>query len=181
MGKLRLSIKSSGVLEVYGIVDLVFNGVTIESNKQLTADPVALEYDVDILTNAVNSLKVSLLNDKAYDANGDGDYGDAGDQTLLVSVTALSYSVNGVNFTTLLPQLATNYTVPDGIYAGNVITLTESVTSFSSYGVDYAITFNSDGIINSAHISGLKVKILPNGNLQNLVDGKTYNSDGNEV
>jgi hypothetical protein len=181
MGKLRLSIKSTDVLGKYGIVDLDFNGVTIESNKQLTADPVALEYDVDILTDTANSLKVSLLNDQAYDANQDGDFSDAGDQTLLVSVTALSYSVNGVNFTTLLPQLATNYTVPDGIYAGNVITLTESVTSFSSYGVDYAITFNSDGIINSAQISGLKVKILPNGNLRNLVDGKTYNSDGNEV
>ena len=181
MGKLRLSIKSNDVLGVYGIVDLVFNGATIESNRQLTADPVALEYDVDILTDAVNSLKVNLLNDQAHDANQDGDYNDEEDQTLIVSVTALSYSVDGVNFTTLLPQLATSYTVPSGIYAGNVLILTESVTSFGSFGVDYAITFNSDGIINSAQISGLKGKLLPNGNYLDLVTGKTYDPDGNEV
>ena len=181
MGKLRLSIKSTDVLGVYGIVDLVFNGTTIESNRQLTADPVALEYDVDILTDSVNSLKVSLLNDQAHDANQDGDFLDAEDQLMITSVTALSYSADGVNFTTLLPQLATSYTVPDGLFAGNVLTLTESVTAFDSYGVDYTITFNSDGVINSEQISGLQGKILPNGNLQNLIDGKTYDSDGNVV
>ena len=181
MGKLRLDINSTDVLGVYGIVDLVFNGVTIESNKQLTADPVTLEYDVDILTAADNSLKVNLLNDQAHDANQDGDFLDAEDQILIASLTALSYSTDGVNFTTLLPQLATSYTVPDGIYAGNVLTLTESVTSFNSYEIDYAITFNSDGIINSDQISGLKGKILPNGNYIDLVDGKTYDPDGNVV
>jgi hypothetical protein len=181
MGKLRLTLNSTNVLGVYGIVDLVFNGDTIESNKQLTADPVALEYDVDILTAADNSLKVSLLNDQAHDANQDGDFLDAEDQVLTASLTALSYSTDGANFTTLLPQVATSFTVPDGIYAGNVITLTESITSFGSYGADYAITFNSDGIINSDQISGLKGKILPNGNFQDLVNGITYDSDGNVV
>jgi hypothetical protein len=181
MGKLRLSIKSTDVLGVYGIVDLVFNGATIESNKQLTADPVALEYDVDILTAADNSLKVNLLNDQAHDANQDGDFLDAEDQVLTASLTALSYSTDGANFTTLLPQIATSFTVPDGVYAGNVITLTESVTSFGSYGVDYAITFNSDGIVETEYCSGLKGKILPNGNYVDLINGKTYDSDGNEV
>ena len=181
MGKLRLSIKSTDVLGVYGIVDLVFNGNTIESNRQLTADPVALEYDVDILTDAVNSLKVSLLNDQAHDANQDGDFSDPEDQIMIALVTALSYSIDGVNFTTLLPQVSTSYTVPTGLYAGNVLTLTESVTSFNSYGVDYAITFNSDGIINSAQISGVKGKILPNGNFQDFVTGKTYDPNGNEI
>jgi len=181
MGKLRLDIKSNDVLGVYGIVDLIFNGVAIESNRQLTADPVALEYDVDILTDAVNSLKVSLLNDQAHDSNQDGDFSDAEDQLLLALVTALSYSVDGVNFITLLPQLATSYTVPSGLYAGNVITLTENVTSFGSYGIDHEIMFNSDGIVDSPYVSGLKGKVLPNGNFQDLVGGKTYDSSGNEV
>jgi hypothetical protein len=181
MGKLRLSIKSTDVLGVYGIVDLVFNGVTIESNRQLTADPVALEYDVDILTDAVNSLKVNLLNDQAHDADQNGDFTGEEDQTLRAVVSSLSYSIDGTTYVTLLPQVATSFTVPDGIYAGNVITLTESITSFGSYGADYAITFNSDGIINSDQISGLKGKILPNGNFQDLVNGITYDSDGNVV
>jgi hypothetical protein len=181
MGKLRLNIKSNDVLGVYGIVDLVFNGATIESNKQLTADLVALEYDVDVLTGAVNSLKVNLLNDQAHDADQDGDFTDAENQTLAAQVTALSYSTDGVSFTTLLPQLATSYTVPSGIYAGNVITLTYSVTSFDSYGVDYVITFNSDGIVNSQYITGLLGKILPDGSYQDLVNNTTYDPDGNIV
>jgi hypothetical protein len=170
MGKLRLSIKSTDVLGTYGIVDLIFNGVTIESNKQLTADSVALEYDVDILTDTVNSLKVNLLNAQAHE-----------DQFLSASMTAFSYSIDGANFTTLLPQVATSFTVPDGLYAGDVLILTESVTSFNSYGVDYTITFNSDGIVNSQYISGLKGKILPDIGFQDLVDGKTYDPDGNVV
>ena len=171
MGKLRLTLSSTNVLGVYGIVDLVFNGIIIKSNKQLTADPLALEYDVDILTGSVNSLKVSLLNAQAHE-----------DQTYLVaSLTTLSYSIDGVNFTTLLPQVATSFTVPDGLFAGDVLTLTESVTSFDSYGVDYTITFNSDGIVDSQYISGLKGKILPDIGFQDLVDGKTYDPDGNVI
>jgi hypothetical protein len=171
MGKLRLDIKSNDILGVYGIVDLVFNGVAIESNKQLTTDPIALEYDVDILTDADNTLKVSLLNDRAHDANQDGVF----DKFMTVSVTALSYSADGVNFTTLLPQVATSYTVPDGLYAGNVLTLTESVTSFNSLGINYSIAFNSDGIVNSTLISGVLGKVdLSNETYQDLVTGITY-------
>ena len=178
MGKLRLDINSNDVLGTYGIVDLIFNGVTIESNKQLTAEPVTLEYDVNILTNAVNSLKISLLNDRAHIANQGSDFEN---QYLMAKVTALSYSADGVSFTTLLPQLATSYTVPSGIYAGNVVTLTEGVSEFQSYGADYTLSFNSDGIINTDQVSGVKIKLLANKNLQDLVNGKTYDPDGNEV
>lgn len=171
MGKLRLDIKSNDILGVYGIVDLVFNGVTIESNKQLTADPIALEYNVDILTDADNTLKVSLLNGRPHD-----------DKFMTVSVTALSYSADGVNFTTLLPQVATSYTVPDGLYAGNVLPLTESVTSFNVLGKNYSIAFNSDGIVNSALISGVLGKVdLSNETYQDLVTGITYDRAGNEI
>ena len=96
-------------------------------------------------------------------------------------VSALSYSINDTTYTTLLPQAATSYTVPSGQYAGNVLILTENVSQFVSYDTDYAITFNSDGIVNTNYCSGLRGKILENGNFQDLVNGKTYDPDGNEV
>ncbi len=181
MAKLRLSINSTDVLGVYGIVDIKFNGATLASSKQLSATVESLEYNVDILTSSDNILNISLLNDQAHDANSNGDFSDASDQTLRAIVSALSYSIDDTTYTTLLPQVATNYTVPGGLYAGNVVTLTESVTESSSYGADHAITFNSDGIVNSEFISGVQWKLLENGNLQDLVNGKTYDPDGNEV
>jgi hypothetical protein len=181
MGKLQLDINSTNVLGVYGIVDIVFNGINLVTSKQLSATVESLEYDVDILTSSDNTLNISLLNNQAHDANSDGDFSDAGDQTLRAIVSALSYSIDDTTYTTLLPQVATNYTVPGGLYAGNVLVLTESVTEFNSYGADYVLAFNGDGIVNSEFISGVKWKLLENGNLQDLINGKTYNSDGNEV
>jgi hypothetical protein len=181
MAKLRLSINSTDVLGTYGIVDIVFNGTTLISAKQLSATVENLEYNVDILTSSDNTLNISLLNDQAHDANSDGDFNDAEDQVLRVQVSNLAYSSDNTNYITLLPQAATSYTIPSGSYAGNVITLTESVTQFSSYGADHILTFNSDGIVNSEFISGLKGKILENGNFLDLTSGKTYDADGNEV
>ena len=181
MSKLRLDIKSTGVVGVYGIVDIAFNGATLAASKQLSATVESLEYDVDILTPGNNVLKIALLNHQAHDANNDGDFNDAEDQTLQSILSSLSYSTDDVNYTTLIPQAATSYTVPSGTYAGNVVTLTESVNTFTSYGADYAITFNSDGIVNTEYCSGLKGKILPNGNFQDLLSGNIYYLDGNLV
>jgi hypothetical protein len=181
MSKLRLDINSTSVLGVYGIVDIVFNGTNLASSKQLSATVESLEYDVDILTSSDNVLKIALLNDQAHDANGDGDYTDEDDQVLKASVTGLSYSIDGVSFTTLLPQLATSYTVPSGPYVGNVIILTDSVTEFVSYDTEHELVFNSDGIVTNDYFIGIKGKILENGNYQDLVEGKIYDINGNEV
>lgn len=181
MGKLRLDINSTDVLGTYGIVDIVFNGINLATSKQLSATVESLEYDADILTSGNNVLKIALLNDQAYDANGDGDFNDPADQTLKAVVSSLGYAVDGVNFTTLLPQTATSYTVPSGLYAGNVVPLTESVPAFNSFGPNYTLTFNSDGIVNTEYCSGLLGKVLPNGNFQDLVNGVTYDPDGNPV
>jgi len=181
MGKLRLAINSSDVLGVYGIVNIIFNGVTLASSKQLSATVESLEYDADILTSSNNVLKIALLNDRAHDANNDGDFNGPEDQTLRAIVSSLSYATDGVNFTTLLPQVATSYTVTTGPYSGNVIALTESVSAFTSYGADNAITFNSDGIVTTDYCSGLLAKMLPNGNYLNLRNGKTHDPDGYEV
>jgi hypothetical protein len=181
MAKLRLSINSTDVLGVYGIVNIVFNGATLASAKQLSATVENLEYNIAGIDNTSNTLKISLLNDQAHDANSDGDFLDAGDQIMQAVVSALSYSINDTTYTTLLPQNATSYTVPNGTNAGMILILTENVTQFNSYGADHAITFNSDGIVNTNYCSGLKGKILENGNFQDLVDGKTYDADGNVV
>ena len=181
MAKLRLSIKSTAVLGVYGIVDIVFNGVALASSKQLSAAVESLEYNIAGIDNTSNTLKISLLNDQAHDANNDGDYLDAGDQTLQAVVSALSYSIDDATYTTLLPQAATSYTVPSGPYYGNVISLTENVSEFGSYGLASELVFNSNGIVTNAYCSGVKGKVLENGNYQDLVAGKTYDINGNEV
>jgi hypothetical protein len=169
------------VLDVYGIVDIVFNGTTLVASKQLSATVENLEYNIAGIDNTSNTLKILLLNDQAHDANNDGDYNDAGDLIMQVIVSALSYSINDTTYTTLLPQAATSYTVPSGPYVGNVIPLTESVTQFMLCGNNEELVFNSDGIVNNSHISGLQGKILENGNYQNFLDGKTYDPNGNEV
>ena len=181
MGKLRLSLNSTKISTgTYGQVDIKFNGSIIESNRQLSNTVETLTYDVTI-DNTSNTLGIALLNAQAYDFNTDGIYLDEENETTKIQVSSLEYSIDNTNYITLLPQAATSYTIPGGIYAGNVVTLTESVTQFTSYGVDYALTFNSEGIVNTEYCSGLRGKVLPNGNFQDLVTGKTYDADGNEV
>ena len=184
MGKLRLDINSTRVERTnkgnYGIVDIVFNGTTLESSKQLSATVESLEYDV-VIDNTSNTLKIALLNNVGHDANNDGDYTDEGDEVLKAIVSSLSYSIDNTTYTTLLPQAATSYTVPGGLYAGNVLILTESVTQFTSYDLTGELLFNDDGIVNSTQISGVKLKVLENGSVQDLVNEKTYDADGNEI
>ena len=181
MGKLRLDINSTKLPDgTYGQVDIKFNGSIIESNRQLSNTVETLTYDVTI-DNTSNTLGIALLNAQAYDFNNDGFYKDEENETTKIQVSSLEYSIDNTNYITLIPHAATSYTIPGGIYAGNVVTLTESVTQFTSYGVDYALTFNSDGIVHSAFISGLQFKLLENGNLHNLESGKIYDPNGIEV
>ena len=183
MGKLRLDISSTESRGNYGIVDLIFNGVTIAPLKQLSATVESLEYDVDILTAANNILKVAVLNPQAYDANGDGDYTNiqAGDQVLQAVVSALSYSADGVNFTTLLPQVEITRTIPSGPKAGTVYILTYGNSSFISYGPDYFIEFNSDGIVTNEYIRGVRVKVLEDGNFLVVQSGDIFDLEANKV
>lgn len=181
MGKLRLDINSTSVRGAYGIVDIVFNGTTLASTKQLSATVVSLEYNAEILTSSNNSLKISLLNAQANDANGDGEFTGPEDETMQAIVSALSYSTDDSNFITLLPQAHTSYTFTSGLLAGNVLTLTENVSSFTSYGLDHTVEFNSDGIVNSSYISGVRGKFLPDGNYQDFVNNKLYDPNGVEI
>ena len=173
MGKLRLNINSTDVLGIYGIVNIVLNGTNLASSKQLSATVESLEYDVDILTSSDNVLKISLLNDQAHDANGDGDFTDAEDQTLRAVVSSLSYAVDGVSFTTLLPQTQTTHTVPSGINAGETVTFKLNVSEFVSYGPDYELKFAVNyGLLNNTYLKAYAVR---------LVDGIYYDDEGNVV
>ena len=183
MGKLRLDINSIESQGVYGIVDLIFNGVTIAPLKQLSATVESLEYDVEILTASDNVLKVAVLNPQAYDADGDGDYNNTqvGDQVLQAVVTALSYAADGVEFTTLLPQTEIKYTIPGGDQAGGVKILTPAFASFSSYGPEYSINFNSDGIVTNQYITGDRIKQLEDGTFQIVNTGVIKDANWNTV
>jgi hypothetical protein len=173
MGKLRLDINSTDVLEVYGIVDIVFNGTNLASSKQLSATVESLEYDVDILTSGDNVLKISLLNDQAHDANSDGDFNDAEDQTLQAVVSGLSYSADGVTFATLLPQVETTHTVSSGTHAGETVTLDLAVSGFVSYGPDYELKFDTEsGLLNNDYLTAYSIR---------LVDGVYYDAEGNAI
>ena len=173
MAKLRLSINSTDVLGVYGIVDIVFNGTTLVASKQLSATVENLEYNIAGIDNTSNTLKISLLNDQAHDANNDGDFLDAGDQTLRAVVSALSYSIDNTTYTTLLPQAATNYTVPSGQYAGETVTLNLDVSEFVSYGLDYELKFDTDsGLLNNDYLRAYTIR---------LVDGIYYDAEGNVI
>jgi hypothetical protein len=184
MGKLRLDINSTYVERSsrghYSIVDIVFNGTTLESAKQLSATVESLEYDVGI-DNTSNTLKIAVLNHIGDDANNDGEFTAPTDQTMQAVISALSYSIDDTTYITLLPQAVTTYTMPSGSTAGTVVALTDNVPQFVSYGEAGELAFNSDGIVNSTQISGVKIKVLENGNIQDLIDGKTYDPDGNEV
>lgn len=170
MGKIRFNINSSDVLGVYGIVDIVFNGVTLASSKQLSETVESLEYNVDILTSSDNTLKIHLLNDQAHDSNNDGDYSDTGDQSLVARVSNLSYSVDGATFTTLLPQTEVNHTIPSGVNAGTSILMRPAISQFISYG-DYTLKFDNDGLLNTPHFQECyNVK---------LIDGVYYDGAGN--
>ena len=176
MAKLRLSINSTSVLGVYGIVDIVFNGTTLVSAKQLSETVENLEYDIASIDNTSNTLKISLLNDQAHDSNSDGDFNDAEDQVLRAQVSNLTYSSDGSNYITLLPQAATSHTI-----AGTVVIMTENILQFGSYGLDNELIFNNDGIVYNDYCTGVMGKVLENGNYLNLINGKTYGPDGNEV
>jgi hypothetical protein len=172
MAKLRLSIKSTAVLDVYGIVDVVFNGTTLVSAQQLSATVENLEYNADILPSAENTLTISLVNDQAIDTNADGDFNDASDQTMRAIVSELSYSLDNVNYTTLLPQTEENHTIPSGTHAGESVILRPNITEFIIYGADYAVKFDSLGLLNTTYLQGYFFK---------LVDGIYYDANGNVV
>lgn len=173
MAKLRLDINSTDVSGTYGIVDIIFNGIILVASKQLSATIESLEYDVDILTSGDNTLKIALLNHQANDANNDGDFNDETDQTLYAIVSSLSYSIDGVTFTTLLPQVATTHTVPSGINAGETVPFNSAVSEFSSYGPDYELKFKTDsGLLNNAYLRAYSIR---------LIDGVYYDAEGNVI
>jgi len=185
MGKLRLDINSTYVEHSnkghYGIVDIIFNGTTLASAKQLSATVESLEYDVGI-DNTSNTLKIALLNDVGHDTNNNGNYTDEGDEVLKAIVSSLSYSTDSIDYITLIPQVATNYNVPSGPYAGNIYVLTESRSVFTSWLPSCELIFNSYGMVsNSYWVEGVKGKVLENGNYLDLTNGKTYDINGNEV
>lgn len=172
MGKIRLDIKSTTCLGTLGIVDIVLNNTKLAAYKELTSNVQSLEYDADILTASDNVLKIALLNDQAHDANLDGDYSDAEDEVVKIIVSAISISTDNVNFTSILPQNELSHTVPSGIHAGETEIFRSSITQFISFGPDYQLKFDTQGLLNSDYLQGFYFR---------LIDGVYYDANGNVV
>ncbi len=113
-----------------------------------------------------------MLNDQAHDENNDGDYSDANDKLLVAIVSALSYSIDDINYTSLLPQTQVTHTIPSGDQAGAIIDLRSNISQFVSWGSNCELKFNDDGLENNEYFTGYNVKI---------VDSDYYDSTGNVI
>ena len=187
MAKLKLQLDSSSVLGVYGIVDVSFNGTKVGNNVQLGADTSTLEYDVEsISTSSENTVKIDLLNDQAHDSNNDGDFGDADDEVLLVTLTNVEYSLDNSTYVAVLPQAQSTFTIPSGTNSGMVIELKKAISEFKIFGKDQLIKFStSDGLSISTDPTVLTQPYNPVakvvGSTIQAIDGNTYDFDGNIV
>lgn len=132
MAKVRLTITSTAVQNVYGIVDILLNNSVLESFVQLSAEPQTFEWNIAKLLDQ-NILEIDLLNDQAYDQDGDGEY----EELMQVQVTDLSYSVDGENFVTVIPVDEETATDENG----NVYVVSAAVGAFDVWGKDYQFTF----------------------------------------
>lgn len=187
MAKIKLQVNSSAVRDVYGRVDISFNGVKVGDNVQLSASTSTLVYNVaSISTSAENTIKIDLLNDQAWDSNNDGDYSDAGDETMRVTVTSAEYSLDDSTYVAVLPQAQSTFTIPSGTNSGMVVELKKAIDEFKIYGKDQSIKFTTnDGLSAFNDPENLTQSYNPVakvvGSTIQAIDGNTYDFDGNIV
>ena len=86
MARIEMAITSTAVDGDYGIVDVYYNNVKVESNLQLVATPITFNHPVTPI-NGYCTVKVDLLNDKATDSNNDGTW----DQVMDVRIISAKY------------------------------------------------------------------------------------------
>ena len=168
--KLKLVLNSTSVEGDYSIVDITFNGVKLGSSVQLSANNLTLEYDASILTDANNVVTISLLNDKAVDNNNDGDYLDAGDETMQALVQELAYSTDGTTYNTVIPQ-AEQTAYSSASEQDEIIRPAIAAGESVSFG-ELSLEFDLQGLENTAGVTAWYAK---------EVDGVYYDAQGNVV
>lgn len=113
MAKIELTLTSTAVEGDYGIVDIYYNGIQVESSLQLSANPLVVVHDV-VPDNGYCTVRVDLLNDKANDVNQNGSFNDPEDETMDVRITLARYADDGVTFVTMVPHGVITETDPQG-------------------------------------------------------------------
>lgn len=186
MARIKLFINSSEVFDVYGRVDISFNGVKVGTNVLLGSSTSELEYDVaSISTSTENTIKIDLLNQQAYDANNDGNFDDEGDKKMTATVSVAEYSMDNSTYTALIPQPQSTFTIPSGANAGTRIELKPAVDKFEVFGPNYLIKFTTaNGLANNLSDQQQPrnpVTTIVGGNKIAFADGIINDFDGNTV
>lgn len=174
MGKINLKLISSIVGDEYSKIGIIFNGIQIEDNLQLSNEIVEVEYEVNF-NNDQQILTINLLNHSAIDYNQNGTYGDEVDETMKAIVTHISILKDSQN-KIILPQSKITYVVPEGFAeSGQIITLSPEILNFISYGENYTIVFNDEKIISINDINLTYFEIIDDNLYQNgeLIDQLT--------
>lgn len=131
MARIEMAITSTAVDGDYGIVDVYYNNVKVESNLQLVATPITFNHPVTPI-NGYCTVKVDLLNDKATDSNNDGTW----DQVMDVRIISAKYAHDDENFVTMIPH--NGVTFKDEL--GNDVYFPPA-PYLSCWGRDYTRTF----------------------------------------
>lgn len=167
MAKLNVGLVSTDVLGAYSVVDIIVNDTLLVENLQLSADVQTYKFDFVFLEE--NTLTLSLVNDQAYDAEGDGIF----EETLVASLVSLTYSLDSTTHTTLLPQDELSLFVTEGIHQGETVILNPQIDSFDSYDANsYSLKFDNRGLLNTPGLTGYFAR---------EIDGVYYDSEGRVI
>lgn len=102
MSKIKLVLKSSEVAGDFANINIVVNGNVVDQERQLSATPETVIIDANLSDQ--NTLYFDLLNARAIDVNGDGQFDSVNDLTMYVTLSEMHVSEDGVNFQQLLPK-----------------------------------------------------------------------------
>ena len=166
MAKLKLTLTSTPCWGIYSIVNIFFNGVSIESNLQLSAEPLSKTYDV--VHSDVNTLKIDNINNAA--SGTPPDY----TEKRAAIITAMEYAENNADYKVYISQGATQIIVPSGPNAGP-LDQTTVINQFNVWELDYELKFDSVGIYSG---TGNDVDTIPTDILYRELPSNTYYSFG---
>ena len=134
MAKLRLNMNSNLVEGRAGLVDISLNGTELANNVSLSANVGSYEYDVTLVSGE-NLLGISLTNNIAHN-----------DEYLNANISGMSYSVDGVTYTQIVPFPQQTLTIPSGPFAGNILITNPGIDYLYVPGDNYEIRFNETGL-----------------------------------
>jgi hypothetical protein len=113
MSKIKLVLKSSEVAGDFANINIVVNSNVVDQARQLSATPETVI--IDAALSDQNTLYFDILNPRAIDVNGDGQFDSVNDLTMYVTLLEMYVSVDGVDFQQFLPKVGQNIKLKDAI------------------------------------------------------------------